>query len=473
MKNQRKYLRVNVITPPGTVTYELKTAEDEKLTKGDVVNISQRGLFIKSDHALKIGLKVNLTLTLRETGQKIKGKASVMWVNTDALGEYLPVGLGLEILDLDQTEAVYVNYIESRLEQLKIADLMSTDIVFVDPNATVSETVGLLKKARVGAVVVKGEDEVTGIFTERDLMMITDSVSFAEEKVKDHMTTEIEVVPADASTKEAYEIFRYCTHRHLPVVEGKDIVGMVSTRDFFPYWTELMDLYSKRLEQEHERAMSLIVHDLRSPIGLIKSANTLMSDSRDDENVANECLEMVDINCDVMLKLIDELLELSRIKIGDIRIQKQDVNLSDVVERIIRYFQAPAQEKEISIELQIDKDIPVIKADSLRIEQILHNLISNAVKFSHRGSHVVVGLTSKGDRVCLSVKDTGQGIPPDDIPKLFKEFSKINSRPTEGESSTGLGLAITRKFVEAHGGTISVESKLGEGSTFSVLLPVS
>jgi len=130
-----------------------------------------------------------------------------------------------------------------------------------------------------------------------------------------------------------------------------------------------------------------------------------------------------------------------------------------------------AAKKGIDIFFKPPSKLPELTFDENKIEQVLNNLIGNAVKFSHRGTRVFVRLESTAYEVTVSIEDEGQGIPVADLTKLFKPFSKASVRTTGGEQSTGLGLAIVRRIIEGHGGRVWVESEVGKGSTFSFTLP--
>jgi len=132
-----------------------------------------------------------------------------------------------------------------------------------------------------------------------------------------------------------------------------------------------------------------------------------------------------------------------------------------------------AQQKGIRLAIEHADDIPKMRIDRRKIEQVLNNLIGNAVKYSHRGTCITITITRGENHVTVKVTDQGQGIPSEDLPKLFKAFGRANVKATAGEQSTGLGLAIAHKIVEGHGGKMSVESQVGKGSSFSFQLPLN
>ncbi|MFH0794230.1 MAG: ATP-binding protein, partial [bacterium] len=132
-----------------------------------------------------------------------------------------------------------------------------------------------------------------------------------------------------------------------------------------------------------------------------------------------------------------------------------------------------AQAKSITLKLDLQPNLPKVQMDPNRIGQVVNNLITNAIKFSFPESEITLrARTAEGEQVEISVEDQGQGIPEDEIPKMFREFGRLSVRPTAGESSTGLGLAIVKRMVEAHGGRIWVQSQHGVGSVFTFALPI-
>ena len=219
----------------------------------------------------------------------------------------------------------------------------------------------------------------------------------------------------------------------------------------------------------------MAAHDLRNPIGAIRAYSSLLLDP--DVPIPpvrqRRFLEGITESCDFMLALIDDLLDLSAIEAGQLRLDTRDVDLAHLVRENVELNRMLAQEKHIGIELDLSPDLTHISADPLKVEQILHNLIGNAVKFSPPGSTVHVRGEPHGRGVCLAVEDNGPGIPPDEIEGIFKAFARGSPRATAGERGSGLGLAIVKRVVEGHGGRVTCESELGRGTTFSVWLPLA
>ncbi len=173
-----------------------------------------------------------------------------------------------------------------------------------------------------------------------------------------------------------------------------------------------------------------------------------------------------------MLQMVEDLLDVSAIESGRLVLSPKPTDLVALIDRNVALNTILAEGKQIRLSFQHDQSPPSVLLDPVKTEQVLNNLISNAVKFSHPGSQVAIGLDQQEDQVVISVRDEGQGIPADELDRLFKWFGRTSVRGTEGERSTGLGLAIARRIVEGHQGRMWVESQVGEGSTFYVALPI-
>ena len=235
-------------------------------------------------------------------------------------------------------------------------------------------------------------------------------------------------------------------------------------------------LYQRLVELDElkNRFLGIAAHDLRNPIGVVKGyASILLKNIVGDLNDRQrDILEKMDRSCQGMLALIEDLLDVSAIESGQLEIERQQVNLEQFLRQSWESNKLIAETKAIVLNLSIDSALPSVSIDPERISQVLNNLVSNAIKFSHSDTTVTLGAEKKENEVEVFVSDQGQGIPEDELHSLFFDFTRTSVRPTAGEKSTGLGLAIVKRLVEAHGGKVGVKSKVGEGSTFFFTLPV-
>jgi hypothetical protein len=228
------------------------------------------------------------------------------------------------------------------------------------------------------------------------------------------------------------------------------------------------------LSQEKSRVLGVVAHDLRNPIGIVKGLVDLIVSGAAGSVTEQQrtVLERVRNASEGMLSLVNDLLDVTAIESGRLDLEPQT---TDVRAYLSEYYQTHAllaQTKDITLRLEVASGIPDVMLDGKRIAQVLDNLVTNAIKYSYPNTTVTLRARQEADSVVIAVEDQGQGIPEEDLPKLFTEFGRANVRPTGGEKSTGLGLAITKRIVVAHGGRIWVESVVGKGSTFAFSIPL-
>jgi signal transduction histidine kinase len=227
--------------------------------------------------------------------------------------------------------------------------------------------------------------------------------------------------------------------------------------------------------QKLNQFVGMAAHDLRNPLTvLIGFAKFLIMDpaSVNLTDRQSRFIKSIAASAEFMLRLVNDLLDVSRIEAGELSLDRQRTDLVALVESNVAVNRILVEEKDIRFVVSITGDIPLMNFDADKIEQVLNNLLSNAAKFSQPGSTVKASLARVGSVIELRVQDEGPGIPADELDKLFKPFSRTSVKSTSGEKSTGLGLLIAKQVVDAHGGSITVESTVGEGTTFIVRLPV-
>jgi signal transduction histidine kinase/CheY-like chemotaxis protein len=219
--------------------------------------------------------------------------------------------------------------------------------------------------------------------------------------------------------------------------------------------------------------LATISHELRNPLSPLLTWTRMLRDHRLDAEQTARAVEIIARNAEVQAKLVEDLLDVSRIAEGKLTLEVRPVVLADVVEQAIETVRPAADAKAIRLQVVLDTTLAPIPGDPDRLRQVLWNLLSNAVKFTPKGGRVHVVLERVNSHVEIAVSDTGQGIAPEQLPHLFKRFWQGDTSSARTQKGLGLGLAIVRHLVELHGGDIVVESPgPGGGSTFTVKLPV-
>ncbi|HAT68750.1 MAG TPA: hypothetical protein DCS20_04000 [Candidatus Yonathbacteria bacterium] len=264
--------------------------------------------------------------------------------------------------------------------------------------------------------------------------------------------------------------------------------------------------HEKEAEKMRSDFTSMMVHELRSPLGNIKKIGELMKSSKvlEDKEASTEYAGMLYESSSSMLDLVNDLLDVSKLEAGKFEVDKQSANLKELLVERVKFFDTTARDASVSLKVSIGEGVPdTVLLDAKRTMQIMNNLLSNALKYTPKGGTVTVecflhtpgtaigdealrfGLpwfsdetqknTSKLEKsVVVAVTDTGEGLAPENIEKLWNKFAQFTSAARKGadHKGTGLGLVIVKGIVEAHGGTVGVGSKLGSGSTFYFTIPL-
>jgi signal transduction histidine kinase len=232
----------------------------------------------------------------------------------------------------------------------------------------------------------------------------------------------------------------------------------------------------RRVDQVKSEFVSIASHELRTPLTAIKNSVQLILQGKTGEVNENQrkFLAMADRNITRLTNILNDLLSLSRIESGKIGIKFEELDVSIPIEFTVSSLQAQAQGKSIQLKMEVPEQLPPVYGDREKIEQVLTNLVGNAIKFTPEGGNITVSarvFEKDGYLVAVSVKDSGIGIPEDQLTKVFEKFHQVENSLQRSVSGTGLGLAITKGLIEAHQGTIWAESELGKGSTFTFTLP--
>jgi signal transduction histidine kinase/ActR/RegA family two-component response regulator len=243
---------------------------------------------------------------------------------------------------------------------------------------------------------------------------------------------------------------------------------------------EQLLLRAERARSEAEAAnrikdefLATLSHELRTPLTSLLGWSSVLREARRDEKVLAQGLDAIDRNARVQAQLIDDLLDVSRIVSGKLNLDVRPLDICSVTRAAIAVVQPAADAKGITLDYWAQPALGAISADSARLQQIIWNLLSNAVKFTPQGGRINVRVLQDGPNVKVMVNDTGQGIDPEFLPRVFDRFRQADSSTTRSFGGLGLGLAIVRHLVELHGGTVCAESEgVGNGATFSASFPL-
>ncbi len=252
----------------------------------------------------------------------------------------------------------------------------------------------------------------------------------------------------------------------VPIVKDNIIEGAVFV---FHDITEL-----KRLEEIRKDFVANVSHELRTPISSIKGyAETLLDGKVDNEDTVKEFLSIIYQDSNRLANLIDDLLDLSKIESGKMKMEFEPLEVLPIVSRCVNVLEKTAKDKTLSLKLDIPADLSKILGDHKRLSQVFLNLLDNAIKYTPEGGSITVSATSKEKIVQVDISDTGIGISEKDLPRIFERFYRVDKARSRELGGTGLGLSIVKHIIQAHNGQVWVQSTLGQGSTFSFTIPIA
>ena len=229
----------------------------------------------------------------------------------------------------------------------------------------------------------------------------------------------------------------------------------------------------KALEQQRAEFLSMLTHDIRNPISVISGCTELLIETAQEreDHLGEDLLRRIHGNALTVRSLVTNYLDCSKIEAGCLSLSKQPLSLNDVLNRVVRQYETEAQRHSLTLSTQLQDSLPLFAGDALGLERIFTNLLHNAIKFTPEGGRIVIRSQLYEDSIMASVTDTGPGISSTELPGLFKKYHRAVQ--TQSKEGTGLGLFIAQTLTEAHGGKILAASTLGQGTCFTVQLPLS
>ncbi|UCC66483.1 MAG: response regulator [Deltaproteobacteria bacterium] len=273
--------------------------------------------------------------------------------------------------------------------------------------------------------------------------------------------------PEVATISQELQIGESLIRAHTAAVKGEDgdVLGTVTVLEDMTYLLEL-----DRMKGDF---IAMVSHELRSPVSAVEQNINLILEGMAGEVTEKQrhLLSRAKERSRGLLELIGDLLEISKIEAGMALQRKEPLQVEEVVSQVVELMEGEAKAKGVALRQKISPSLPPVLGDRGNLEGVFTNLVSNAIKYTPTGGEVRVEIGHEGDYVKTVVADTGIGIPKEDLPRIFDKFHRVKSEKTRGIVGTGLGLSIVKSIVEAHLGSIAVESEEGKGTTFAVLLP--
>jgi two-component system phosphate regulon sensor histidine kinase PhoR len=228
----------------------------------------------------------------------------------------------------------------------------------------------------------------------------------------------------------------------------------------------------KELEKIRQDFVANVSHELRTPLTTIKGYTETLLDGALKEEVAPQFLQVIQKHTDRLAKIVEDLLTLSKIESKEFQLKKEKLYLSELIDDVLDFVKEGAKKKKIAIDVVHISSSLIIEGDRNIIEQILINLLDNAIKYGREGGKITISANQKDqNEIEVSVRDNGIGIPQEDLPRIFERFYRVDKGRSQELGGTGLGLSIVKHLVSAHSGKVWAESQLGEGSTFYFTLP--
>lgn len=230
----------------------------------------------------------------------------------------------------------------------------------------------------------------------------------------------------------------------------------------------------KKLDSSRREFVANVSHELRTPLTNVKGYTETLLDAGDelDGETRRNFLQVIYNESDRMTHIVKDLLTLSQLDYGKMDMEMNPIPVKLIVQNIASAMLIEARAQGLTLETKLEEPLPLILADRNRMEQVIANIVSNAIKYNRPGGTVTLSAFSQEDKVVIKVQDTGIGIPQEDIPRLFERFYRVDKARSRERGGTGLGLAIAKEIVEQHQGTIGVESQLDAGTTVTITLPV-
>jgi signal transduction histidine kinase len=361
-------------------------------------------------------------------------------------------------------------------EQVNLAITIGTHAAMAIENARLHTTIAE-ERAKLEAIIGGTDDAVIVTDAQNQVLLMNQAAqrAFDVETVPE-MGKPLEGVVSNERLLALFarpEAGEEALTEEIPLSDGRTLYASLTPVAEVGRITVMQDItYLKELDRMKSDFVATVSHDLRSPLANISGYTALLPEAGKLNETQQEFVERVKASVSNMLTLINNLLDLGKTE-ARVEMEMKPCQLVTVINKVVESLKQQVEAKEIVLQLDLPPELPLVQGNQVRLDQVVSNLIGNAIKFTREGGMVTVSGREEKGEVVVEVKDTGIGIAPEDQVHLFEKFYRVSSEETSGIEGTGLGLAIAKSIVEGHGGRVWVKSQLGKGSTFSFALPLA
>jgi signal transduction histidine kinase len=365
------------------------------------------------------------------------------------------------------------------------------DLITVQPESPVRETVALLAAKNIGSVlVIDADGSLAGIISERDVIRSLSRCEshLLDQPISDLMTSSVIACAPENSVEDALSLMGHHHIRHLPVMRDRKIVGLISIRDVLEVRLQIMEENFQaltRAEQEARQAkteaelsnraktefLQNISHELKTPLNaIIGFADVLAGQNLSPVHL--DYLQDIAHSGRHLLEIVENLLDLSRIDIKELEPQEELLSVPSLISTCVHVISERAERNGVNLRVDTGAALPMLSADRRMTKQMLTNLLSNAVKFTPEGGEVSINCAgSPDDGLRVRVSDTGIGIAPEHLATVLKPFHQAEAATDRRYEGIGIGLTLVNAMIQAHGGALSLESEVGAGTIATLSFP--
>ncbi|MGI9115508.1 MAG: hypothetical protein DLM52_12400 [Chthoniobacterales bacterium] len=274
----------------------------------------------------------------------------------------------------------------------------------------------------------------------------------------------------DEQTARTVELTRSDKTFHLASVPMKNETGQLTGA--IAIFHDISQL--KQTDQIRRDFVANVSHELRTPLSIFRgNLEMLLDDGNLSREEADHIFTTMKRHSDRLNRVVEDLLTLARLEANEARLQLGPLDLIAFLQHVARDWNKRLAHKSLRLNLQVQENLPPVSADEFRLEQVMHNLLDNAVNYSPERGQIIISASARGEQIVLAVADEGPGIAPADLPRIFERFYRADKARSRALGSTGLGLSIVKHIAELHGGEVRAESELDKGTTIEVQLPIA